>query len=56
MARVIASDGVALHAEAHGEGAPLLLSPGYCQTHENFRPQVEPLVEVPPDIRRYHIV
>lgn len=44
MARVIASDGVALHAEAHGEGAPLLLSPGYCQTHENFRPQVEPLV------------
>jgi pimeloyl-ACP methyl ester carboxylesterase len=41
--RVIASDGVSLHAEAHGEGPPVVLSPGYCQTHENFRPQVGPL-------------
>jgi pimeloyl-ACP methyl ester carboxylesterase len=39
VARVVASDGVGLHAERHGEGPPLLLSPGYCQTHENFRPQ-----------------
>jgi pimeloyl-ACP methyl ester carboxylesterase len=41
---VTASDGVRLYAEAHGEGVPVLFSPGYCQTHENFRPQVEPLV------------
>jgi len=44
VTRVVASDGVGLHVEAHGEGAPVVLSPGYCQTHENFRPQVEPLV------------
>ncbi len=44
MAEVTASDGVRIYAEAHGEGPPLLLSPGYCQTHENFRPQVEPFV------------
>ncbi len=43
MAWVTASDGVRLYAEAHGEGTPLVLSPGYCQTHENFRAQVEPL-------------
>jgi len=41
--RVVASDGVSLYAEAHGEGVPVVLSPGYCQTHENFRPQREPL-------------
>ncbi|MCP5055312.1 MAG: alpha/beta fold hydrolase [bacterium] len=44
MAEVIASDGVRLYAEATGVGTPLVLSPGYCQTHENFRPQVEPFV------------
>ena len=44
MAFVEASDGVRLYAEATGEGVPLILSPGYCQTHENFRAQVEPLV------------
>lgn len=44
MATVKASDGVALYAEAHGEGVPIVLSCGYCTTHENFRPQVEPLV------------
>jgi len=44
VARIAAGDGVELYAEAHGEGPPLVLSPGYCQTHENFRPQVEPLV------------
>lgn len=43
MATVSAGDGVKLYAEAHGEGIPLILSPGYCQTHENFRAQVEPL-------------
>jgi pimeloyl-ACP methyl ester carboxylesterase len=41
---VIAGDGVALYAEAHGRGIPLLLSCAYCTTHENFRPQVAPLV------------
>ncbi|MCP3985500.1 MAG: alpha/beta fold hydrolase [bacterium] len=44
MAEVTASDGVRLYAEATGDGPPLVLSPGYCQTHENFRPQVEPFV------------
>lgn len=37
---VTASDGVRLYAEAHGDGEPIVFSPGYCQTHENFRPQV----------------
>lgn len=44
MAEVTASDGLRLYAEAHGEGEPVIFSPGYCQTHENFRPQVEPFV------------
>ncbi|MBW2240495.1 MAG: alpha/beta fold hydrolase [Deltaproteobacteria bacterium] len=44
MAEVIASDGVRLYAEATGVGTPIVFSPGYCQTHENFRPQVEPFV------------
>lgn len=44
MAVVEASDGVELYAEAHGEGTPIMLSCGYCQTHENFRGQVQPLV------------
>jgi len=39
-AYVRASDGVRLYAEAHGAGEPVVFSPGYCQTHENFRPQV----------------
>ncbi|MAE97103.1 MAG: alpha/beta hydrolase [Deltaproteobacteria bacterium] len=43
MSEVLASDGVRLYAEATGSGTPLVLSPGYCQTHENFRAQVEPL-------------
>jgi pimeloyl-ACP methyl ester carboxylesterase len=37
---VTASDGVRLYAEAHGEGEPIVFSPGYCQTHQNFRPQI----------------
>jgi len=44
MAEVIASDGVRLYAEAHGDGAPVLLSCGLCTTHENWRPQVAPWV------------
>ena len=42
MPTVTASDSVKLYAEVQGDGFPLMLSPGYCQTHENFRPQVEP--------------
>jgi pimeloyl-ACP methyl ester carboxylesterase len=41
---IAARDGVRLYVEAHGEGIPLVLSCGWCTTHENFRPQVEPLV------------
>jgi pimeloyl-ACP methyl ester carboxylesterase len=44
VATVEAGDGIKLYAEAHGEGLPVLFSCGYCQTHENFRPQVDPLV------------
>ena len=42
MAFVAAADGVKLWAEAHGEGEPIVFSPGYVQTGENFRAQVEP--------------
>lgn len=45
MAIVKASDGVALYAEMHGEGMPVVLSCGLCTTCENFRPQVEPFAE-----------
>ncbi len=44
MAELVTRDGVRLYVEAHGDGIPLVLSCGYCTTHENFRPQVEPLV------------
>jgi len=44
MARVRSTDGIELYAEAHGEGVPLLFSCAYATTHENWRPQVEPLV------------
>jgi pimeloyl-ACP methyl ester carboxylesterase len=44
MTGIPASDGVSLYVEVHGEGSPVVFSAGYCQTHENFRPQVEPLV------------
>jgi pimeloyl-ACP methyl ester carboxylesterase len=43
VGRVETADGLRLHAEAEGTGPLLLLSPGFCQTHENFRPQLEPL-------------
>lgn len=39
-----ASDGARLYVEAHGEGVPVVFSCGYCTTHENWRPQVAPLV------------
>ncbi|MEE8580754.1 MAG: alpha/beta hydrolase [Myxococcota bacterium] len=45
MAIVSASDGVALYAEAHGDGLPLIFSGAFCTTHENWRAQVDPLVE-----------
>ena len=38
------ANGDSLYAEAHGEGIPLVLSCALCTTHENWRPQVEPLV------------
>ena len=41
---VAASDGTRIYAEAHGTGEPIAFSPGYCQTHENFRPQVDSFV------------
>ena len=44
MACVTASDGVRLYAEAHGAGTPLVLSPALLTTHENWRPQIAPLV------------
>jgi pimeloyl-ACP methyl ester carboxylesterase len=44
MGRVSASDGVSLHAEAHGEGLPVLFSCALNTTRENWWPQVEPLV------------
>ena len=45
MAFVVARDGVELYAEVHGAGIPVLFSCGYCTTRENWRPQVDPLVE-----------
>jgi pimeloyl-ACP methyl ester carboxylesterase len=44
VSEVVASDGLRLHAEAHGSGVPVVLSCGYATTHENFRPQIAPLV------------
>jgi pimeloyl-ACP methyl ester carboxylesterase len=43
--RVETRDGLAVYAEAHGDGVPLVLSCALATTHENWRPQVEPLVE-----------
>jgi pimeloyl-ACP methyl ester carboxylesterase len=42
-ARVPTEDGYTLHAEAHGEGTPLVLSCGLCTTSVNWTPQIEPL-------------
>ena len=43
-ARVATRDGHTLYAEAHGAGIPVVLSCALATTHENWRPQVEPLV------------
>jgi pimeloyl-ACP methyl ester carboxylesterase len=45
MVTLIAEDGVALYAESHGAGIPVILSNGLCTTCENFRPQVEAFVD-----------
>jgi pimeloyl-ACP methyl ester carboxylesterase len=42
--RVVTRDGHAVYAEAHGAGIPVVLSCALATTHENWRPQVEPLV------------
>ena len=42
--RVATRDGHAVYAEAHGAGIPVVLSCALATTHENWRPQVEPLV------------
>jgi pimeloyl-ACP methyl ester carboxylesterase len=44
VTRVASADGYQLHAEAHGQGPPLVLSCALATTHENWRPQVAPLV------------
>lgn len=44
MAVVVASDGVGLYAETHGEGLPVLLSGALCTTCENYRGNVGPLL------------
>ena len=45
MARVESADGIGLYAEAHGEGIPVLFSCAYATTSENWRSQVEPLLD-----------
>ncbi len=42
--RVATRDGLAVYAEAHGAGIPVVLSCALATTHENWRPQVAPLV------------
>ncbi len=42
--KVATRDGHAVYAEAHGSGIPLVLSCALATTHENWRPQVAPLV------------
>ncbi len=44
MATITAADGTALYVEAHGDGIPLVFSCALITTHENWRPQVAPLV------------
>ena len=45
MPEIEGAGGTRLYAEAHGDGIPVVLSCGFCTTHENFRPQVDALVE-----------
>jgi len=44
VARVATADGYAVHAEAHGDGPPIVFSCALATTRENWRPQVAPLV------------
>jgi pimeloyl-ACP methyl ester carboxylesterase len=48
MAEVEAADGIKLYAESHGtpgpQGQTILFSCPYSTTHENWRPQVEPML------------
>ena len=45
MSHFESADGLAIYAEAHGEGPPIVFSCAFSTTHENWRPQVEPLVQ-----------
>ena len=45
MSHFETTDGLSLYAEAHGEGPPIVFSCAFSTTHENWRPQVEPLVQ-----------
>jgi len=42
--KITTRDGHALYAEVHGAGVPLVLSCALATTHENWRPNVAPLV------------
>lgn len=44
MSHFETADGLSLYAETHGEGAPIVFSCAFSTTHENWRPQVAPLV------------
>jgi pimeloyl-ACP methyl ester carboxylesterase len=45
MSHFETADGLSLYAEAHGEGPPIVFSCAFSTSHENWRPQVEPLVQ-----------
>ncbi|MBW2315880.1 MAG: alpha/beta fold hydrolase [Deltaproteobacteria bacterium] len=45
MPEIEGANGTRIYVEAHGDGAPIVLSCAFCTTHENFRPQVSALVE-----------
>jgi pimeloyl-ACP methyl ester carboxylesterase len=42
--KIQTSDGFELYAETHGAGPPIIFSCAFSTTHENWRPQVAPLV------------
>ncbi|MGI9658411.1 MAG: alpha/beta fold hydrolase, partial [Gaiellaceae bacterium] len=43
MAQLVTSDGVGLHYEEAGSGAPLVMIPGWSQTAAQFEPQLRGL-------------
>jgi pimeloyl-ACP methyl ester carboxylesterase len=45
VTRVATADGYGVHAEAHGDGAPIVVSCALATTSENWRPQVAPLCD-----------